>query len=72
MRNLKTTWKEINDMVRYRIDHRYPCYANGGCIPHDGYFVQKLEEGFFTDKWVDVKGFGDKKKAEELLEILKG
>lgn len=43
-------------MVRYRIEHRYPCYANGGCIPHDGYFVQKLKEGLFTDKWVDIKG----------------
>ena len=37
-------------MARYRIEHRYPCYANGGCIPYDGYFVQKLEEGFFTDE----------------------
>ena len=37
-------------MAKYRIEHRYPCYANGGCIPHDGYFVQKLDEGFFTDK----------------------
>lgn len=58
-------------MAKYRIEHRYPCYANGGCIPHDGYFVQKLEEGFFTDKWVDIKGFGDRERAEELLEILK-
>ena len=59
-------------MTQYRIITKYPCYANGGCIPYDGYFVQKLEEGFFTDKWVNVKGFGDRKKAEELLEILKG
>jgi hypothetical protein len=58
-------------MKKFRIEHRYPCYANGGCIPHDGYFVQKLKEGFFTNKWVDIKGFGDKKKAEELLELLK-
>lgn len=58
-------------MAKYRIEHRYPCYANSGCIPYDGYFVQKLEEGFFTDKWVDIKGFGDRKKAEELLKILK-
>ena len=36
-------------MARYRIDHRYPCYANGGCIPHDGYFVQKLKEGIARD-----------------------
>ena len=59
-------------MTKYRIEHRYPCYANGGCISYDGYFVQKLKEGFLTDKWVDIKGFGDRKKAEELLEILKG
>ena len=58
-------------MAKYRIEHRYPCYPGGGCIPYDGYFVQKLKEGFFTDKWVDIKGFGDKKKAEELLETLK-
>lgn len=59
-------------MAKYRIEHRYPCYSSGGCIPHDGYFVQKLEEGFFTDKWVDIKGFGDMGRAEELLNILKG
>lgn len=58
-------------MAKYRIEHRYPCYTNGGCIPHDGYFVQKLKVGFFTDKWVDIKGFDDKKKAELLLRILK-
>lgn len=56
-------------MAKYRIEHRYPCY-DGGCIPYDGYFVQKLKEGFFTDKWVDIKGFGDKRRAEELLKIL--
>ena len=33
---------------------------------------RNLKKGFFTDKWVDVKGFGDKKNAEELLKILKG
>lgn len=59
-------------MAEYRIERRYPCYANGGCIPHDGYFVQKLKEGFFTDKWVDIKGFGDRERAKELLNILKG
>ena len=54
-------------MPRYRIEHRYPCYPGGGCIPYDGYFVQVLQEGFFTDKWVDVKGFGDREIAEKLL-----
>ena len=35
-------------------------------------FVQVLKEGFFSDKWVDIKGFGDKERAEELLKTLKG
>lgn len=26
---------------------------------------------YITDKWVDIKGFGDMERAEELLEILK-
>ena len=58
-------------MEKYRITSRYPVYVNGGCIPHTGYYVQKLKSGFFCDRWVDVKGFVDPKKAEELLEILK-
>ena len=58
-------------MAKYRIEHRYPCY-NGGCIPYDGYFVQVLKEGSFTDKLVDIKGFGDRERAEELLKTLKG
>ena len=57
-------------MPRYRIEHRYPCYPGGGCIPYDGYFVQVLQEEFFTYKWVDVKGFGDKESAEKLLKAL--
>ena len=57
-------------MPRYRIEHRYPCYPGGGCIPYDGYFVQVLQEGMFTDKWVDVKGFGDQESAEKLLKAL--
>lgn len=59
-------------MAKYRIEHKYPCYVNGGCIPYDGYFVQMLQEGFLTDKWIDIKGFGDKEEAERLLEQLKG
>lgn len=56
-------------MAKYRIEHRYPCYA-GGCIPHDGYFVQVLKEGFLTDKWVDITGFTKLEKAIKLKKIL--
>jgi inorganic pyrophosphatase len=31
-----------------------------------------LEEGWLCDKWVNVKGYEDKKKAEQLLKLLKG
>lgn len=55
-------------MPRYRIVQRFPCY--NGCIPIDGYFVQVLKEGVFFDKWVDVKGFASKEKAEQLLRTL--
>ena len=57
-------------MKKYRIVTKYPVYVNNGCIPHTGYFVQKLKEGFFRKKWVDVKGFIDKQKAENLLKAL--
>ena len=53
---------------KYRIKTKFPCYY--GVFPVTGYFVQRLEEGFFRDKWVDVKGFGSCKDAEELLKIL--
>ena len=53
---------------KYRIKTKFPCYD--GVFPVTGYFVQRLEEGFFRDKWVDVKGFGSRKEAEDLLEIL--
>jgi hypothetical protein len=32
--------------------------------------VQVLREGFFADKWVDVKGFVDRESAEKLLKAL--
>ena len=57
-------------MTKYRITTKYPVYVNGGCIPYTGYYVQKLKGGFFRDKWVDIKGFIDKEKAEKLLEAL--
>jgi hypothetical protein len=59
-------------MAKYRIEHQYPCYPSGSCIPYDGYFVQVLKEGFFTNKWINIKGFTDKESAENLLNLLKG
>ena len=59
-------------MSRYRIQAKYPVYVNDGCIPYHIFFVQKLEEGFFFDRWVDIKGFEDRTKAEALLKLLKG
>lgn len=58
-------------MAEFRIHAEYPVYVGGGCIPHTIYFVQKLEEGFLSDKWVNIKGFEDRKKAEALLQLLK-
>ena len=52
----------------YRIISRYPCYC--GCIPVTGYFVQRLQEGFLFDRWVDIKGFGSYKEAKQLLDLL--
>ena len=54
----------------YRLVSLYPYYK--GCIPITVYMVQKLEEGWLCDKWVNVKGYEDKKKAEQLLKLLKG
>ncbi len=57
-------------MAKYRIEHRYPYYS--GCIPIDIWVVQRLQEGMFFDKWVDIKGFDTPQRAEELLNILEG
>lgn len=35
-------------------------------------FDRDLKKVFFFDKWIDIKGFGDPERAEELLKILKG
>lgn len=58
-------------MAKFRIYAKYPVYVGGGCIPYTIYFVQKLEEGFFCDKWINIKGFENRKKAEDLLKLLK-
>lgn len=54
--------------TKYRITTKFPCYH--GVWPITGYFVQRLEEGWLSDKWVDIKGFDRRQDAEELLKIL--
>lgn len=54
---------------KYRITTKFPCYD--GVFPVTGYFVQRLEEGFLRDRWVDIKGFGSRADAEQLLNILR-
>lgn len=53
---------------KYRIKTKYPCYD--GVFPITGYFVQRLEEGWLRDKWIDIKGFDRYEDAKELLKIL--
>nr|DAN26501.1 MAG TPA: hypothetical protein [Caudoviricetes sp.] len=46
--------------------------AYNGCLPITAYMVQRLEKErtFLPDKWVNIKGFEDRKKAESLFELL--
>lgn len=45
--------------------------AYNGVFPITAYMVQRLEQRrYFPDKWVDVKGYQDRKKAEALFETL--
>lgn len=45
--------------------------AYSGCVPITAYMVQRREaQSFLPDKWVNVKGYEDKGKAEELYKIL--
>lgn len=48
-----------------------PMEAYDGCIPVTVYMVQKYVEGFIFGKWVNIKGFSDKKKADALMSLLK-
>ena len=48
-----------------------PMEAYDGCIPVTVYMVQKYVEGFIFGKWVNIKGFSDKKKAYALMSLLK-
>ena len=47
-----------------------PMDAYDGCIPVTVYMVQKYVGGFIFGKWVNIKGFQDKKKAEALMSLL--
>ena len=48
-----------------------PMNAYDGCIPVTVYMVQKYVGGSIFGKWVNIKGFSDKKKAEALMSLLK-
>lgn len=48
-----------------------PVTRCSGCIPITVYMVQKHVGGFIFGKWVNIKGYSDKRKAEELVKILK-
>ena len=41
-----------------------------GCIPVTVYMVQKYVGGFLFGKWVNIKGYSDKKKTVELMSLL--
>lgn len=56
--------------MKYRIEPTFPVYFNGSCLPSTGYVLQVLQEGFFRDKWVDVKTFAVKANAERMLKML--
>ena len=45
--------------------------AYDGCIPVTVYMVQKYVGGFIFCKWVNIKGFQDKKQAVALMSLLK-
>lgn len=54
-------------MNRYRIT---PGTGYNGCIPIQVFWVEVRENTFWGNKWRRIKGFEDKKKAIELLNIL--
>lgn len=56
-------------MMKLRI---IPMEAYDGCIPVTVYMVQKHIDGFIFGKWVSIKGFSDRRKAEELMKLLNG
>ena len=48
-----------------------PTTAYDVCIPVTVYMVQKYVRGCIFGKWVNIKGFSDKEKAEALMSLLK-
>ena len=62
---------EINQrrIMKLRIITEYPHY--NGCIPFTAYIVQRWEDTFWGGKWVSIKGFQDRAKAEELMRYLR-
>ena len=57
----------LNKNMKLRIT---PMNAYDGCIPVTVYMVQKYVGGCIFGKWVNIKGFSDKKKAEALMSLL--
>ena len=45
--------------------------AYSGCIPVTVWFVQVRRETMFGYKWINIKGYDKRERAEELLNILK-
>ena len=46
--------------------------AYNGCIPVTVYMVQKYVGGCIFGKWVNIKGYSDRRKAVELIKLLHG
>lgn len=44
--------------------------AYDGCIPVTVWMVQKRVGGYIFGKWVNIKGFTDKRKAAALMSML--
>ena len=57
----------LNKTMKLRIT---PMNAYDGCIPVTVYMVQKYVGGCIFGKWVNIKGFSDKKKAVALMSLL--
>ena len=52
----------------YRIQQVQACY---GFTPITVWFVQMKKGTMFGNKWINIKGFDKRERAEELLNILK-